>query len=248
MPRIVCASLEDCDRDSTGNNNTRFIKHLMNTMTIDTALARRQMVRQQVRTSDVFDDTILGVLDQLQRHDFVPPRYADLAYSDTEIPLGRGQFMMTPTVEGQLLQALAPGAADRALEIGTGSGFLAACLARLAASVVSVDIVDDFVASATRKLDHADIDNAELHVMDAMQTLPDESFDVIAVTGSLAEYDNRFETILNPGGRLFVIVGDAPVMQARLITRGSEGMTTTALFETCIAPLQNAGRDTTFSF
>ena len=248
MPRIVGASGNDCDRDSTDTNNTRFINYLMNTMTMDTALARRQMVRQQVRTSDVFDDEVLGVLNELNRHEFVPPRYAELAYSDTEIPLGQGQFMMAPLVEGQLLQALAPDATERALEIGTGSGFLTACLARLAGSVVSVDIFDDFVAGAASKLSHADIGNVELHVMDAMQTLPDESFDIIAVTGSLAEYDARFEAALTPGGRLFVIVGDAPVMQARLITRGSDGMTTTALFETCIAPLQNAGRDTTFSF
>lgn len=241
-------SRKDCDRDSANYNNTRFINYLMKTMTIDTALARRQMVRQQVRTSDVFDDAILGVLSELQRDEFVPPRYADLAYSDTEIPLANGQFMMTPIVEGKLLQALAPNAADRVLEIGTGSGFLTACLARLAGSVVSVDIFDDFVEAAAGKLDHADIGNVELHAMDAMQTLPDESFDVIAVTGSLADYDARFEAALNPGGRLFVIVGDAPVMQARLITRGNDGTTTTALFETCIAPLLNAGRDTTFSF
>lgn len=218
-------------------------------MTINTGLARRQMVRQQVRTGDVFDATILAVLDDLERHEFVPGRFASLAYADTEIPLGHDQIMMAPILEGRLLQALDLRRSDRVLEIGTGSGFLTACLARLAGSVVSVDIFADFTENAAQKLDHAGIENTELHTLDATAELPDEQFDAIAVTGSLTEFDERFVAALKPGGRLFVIVGDAPAMQAQRLDKQPDGRTTeSALFETCIPPLINAGHESTFSF
>jgi len=216
---------------------------------MDTAFARRQMVRQQVRTWDVFDPAILALLNELDRDQFVPREYAHLAYADTEIPLPHGQAMMPPLVEGRLLQALAVTAGDRVLEIGTGSGYLTACLARLAGSVVSVDIFDDLVDAAGRHVEHAGIDTVDLHTMDAMAELPDGPFDAIAVTGSIAEFDQRFADALAPGGRLFVIVGDAPAMEARLIRRsGDNEWTTESLFETCISPLINGGRESTFSF
>jgi protein-L-isoaspartate(D-aspartate) O-methyltransferase len=207
------------------------------------------MVRQQVRTGDVFDAATLAVLDDLDRHDFVPPRFASLAYADTEIPLGHDQVMMAPIIEGRLLQALDLSRSDRVLEIGTGSGYLTACLARLAGSVVSLDIFADFSEAAAQKLEHANIANAELHTMDAMEALPDEQFDAIAVTGSLTEFDERFVAALKPGGRLFVIVGEAPVMQAQKVARRADGRTVeSALFETCIPTLINAGQESTFSF
>lgn len=216
---------------------------------MDTAFARRQMVRQQVRTSDVFDPDILRVLSDLERGAFVPTRYADLAYADTRIPLPNGQRMMTPTVEGRLLQALRPEAGERVLEVGTGSGFLTACLARMADSVVSVDIFGDLLAMASRNLETAGIANVDLLSMDVTATLPDEQFDAVAVTASLPEFDMRFVDALKPGGRLFVIVGDPPVMQARLVVRQATGeLSGTSLFETCIAPLVNAERDSEFEF
>ena len=249
MPRIVCASAGDCDPHRTNSNNKRFIKYLMDAMTTNTGLARRQMVRQQVRTGDVFDAATLAVLDDLERHEFVPPRFASLAYADAEIPLAHNQVMMTPVLEGRLLQALDLCTGDRVLEIGTGTGFLTACLARLAGSVVSVDIFADFVEDAARKLDHAGIGNVELRTMDATTDLPDEPFDAIAVTGSLVDFDERLVAALKPGGRLFVIIGDAPAMQARRIVKLPDGRTTeSALFETCIPPLINAGHESTFLF
>ncbi len=216
---------------------------------MDTAFARRQMVRQQVRTAEVFDDDTLDLLNELRRDEFVPEGYAELAYADTQIPLPHGQVMMTPIVEGRLLQALGLGIADRVLEIGTGYGFLTACLAKLADSVVSIDIFDDLSSAAAENLEDAGIRNAELLVMDAMTELPEGPFDAVAVTGSVAELDSRFSDLLSAGGRLFVIVGDAPLMQARLITRQAEGsLSTEVLFETSIRPLVHAERDSGFTF
>jgi protein-L-isoaspartate(D-aspartate) O-methyltransferase len=206
------------------------------------------MVRQQVRTWDVFDDETLALLSRLDRHEFVPPGYADLAYAETSIPLPHGQEMMPPLIEGRLLQALDPAAGDRVLEIGSGSGFLTACLASLADTVVSVDIFEDLTRLAAANLDKAGIENVELLTLDAMRELPDGAFDVIAVTGSMSEFDERFMDALAPGGRLFVIVGDAPVMEARLLRLAESGREEEILFETCIKPLVHAARETSFVF
>lgn len=216
---------------------------------MDTALARQQMVRQQVRTWDVFDQDTLAVLNALRRDEFAPAAYAELAYADTQIPLPHGQVMMAPKVEGRVLQALDLKPSDRVLEIGTGSGFLAACLARLSDTVLSVDIFEDLLAAAATNLENARIENVDLQAMDAIKALPNESFDAIAVTGSLPEFDGRFAEALKPGGRLFVIVGNSPVMRAQLIVRQDEqAWRTTTLFETSMPPLINARRDSAFSF
>ena len=205
-------------------------------MNID--FARQQMIDQQVRAWTVLDPEVLAVMSATPREDFVPAPYVPLAFADTEIPLGHGQFMMTPTVEGRVLQALALGAGDQVLEIGTGSGFLTACLARLAGSVTSVDIHEDFVRDASRKLARAGIDNVDLRTMDATRELPAGSFDAIAVTGSIESFDPRFVSALRPGGRLFVVVGPRPVMEARLVRRtGDTDWKTETLFETSLAPL-----------
>ena len=215
---------------------------------MDRDYARRQMVRQQVRAWDVFDEETLDLLNNLQRHEFVPQGFADLAYADTQIPLPAGQVMMTPTVEGKLLQAVDPQPDDRVLDVGAGSGFLAACLASLAHSVLSVDIHSELVKLARRNLDKAGIDNVEVLEMDITAELPDGDFDVIAVSGSMAEFDERLVDKLRPDGRLFVIVGDAPVMEAWLVTRAGDGWSRDVLFETCIKPLVNAERKSAFSF
>ncbi len=216
-------------------------------MNID--FARQQMVEQQVRAWDVFDDGILDVLGTVPRERFVPDKFRSLAFADTQIPLGRGQHMMTPTVEGRLLQALDLNGNDSVLEIGTGSGFLTACLSRLAGRVTSVDIYEDFVTTAGDRLAENGYDNVELMTLDAMAELPAGEFDAIALTGSLWSFDPRFVMALRPGGRLFVVVGDGPVMEAKLVTRtGDSDWRTESLFETRLTPLVNAAPPPQFAF
>lgn len=205
-------------------------------MNID--FARQQMIDQQVRAWTVLDSAVLDVLSAVPREDFVPQPYESLAFADTEIPLGHGEFMMTPTVEGRVLQALDLDSNEHVLEIGTGSGFLTACLAGLSGTVTSVDIHDDFVRNAARKLANAGVDNVELHSMDATRELPNGDFDAIAVTGSIETFDPRFVDALRPGGRLFVVVGSPPVMEARLVRRtGEADWQSKTLFETSLGPL-----------
>ena len=211
--------------------------------------ARLQMVNQQVRGWNVYDEDVLEMLRSLPREDFVPRGYESLAFADTAIPLGHGESMMTPTIEGRLLQALGLGGSERVLEIGTGSGFMTACLARLANHVTSVDIHADFVDGAAAKLDSAGIDNVELLHMDATCELPEGQYDAIAVTGSIQTFDPRFVEALADDGRLFVVVGDAPAMEAKLIERRSEhDWQTVSLFETDLKPLVHGARPVEFSF
>ncbi len=216
-------------------------------MNID--FARQQMVEQQARAWDVLDKDVLGVLSRLPREDFVPAGREALAFADVEIPIGQGQAMMTPTVEGRVLQALSLGSGDHVLEVGTGSGFLAACLAELAGRVTSIDIYDDFLEQAAQRFEAAAIDNVELVSMDATRELPTGQFDAIAVTGSIEVFDTRLVDALRPGGRLFVVVGEAPVMEARLITRTSDSeWIGETLFETILTPLVNGALPPQFEF
>ncbi len=216
---------------------------------MDTDFARRQMVQQQVRTWDVADPSVLAVLAELHRERFVPPEFENLAFADTAIPLPHKQMMMTPIVEGRLLQALELKPQHYVLEIGTGTGFLTACLANLSAAVTSVDIFSDFISMAEANLADAQVENTELICMDATKDLPKGQFDAIAVTGSLPVFDTRFVDALKPGGRMFVIVGDSPVMDARIVIRiGDNDWTTKSLFETDVRPLLNASRPSAFSF
>jgi len=216
---------------------------------MNTDYARLQMVNQQVRGWNVYDEDVLAMLRQLPREDYVPAGFASLAFADTAIPLEHGEHMMTPTQEGRLLQALGLKGDENVLEIGTGSGFMTACLATLARQVTSVDIHADFVDTARHKLADARIDNVELLHMDATRELPDGTFDAIAVTGSLQTFDPRFVEVLNPHGRLFVIVGDSPAMEAKLIERTDEhDWQSLSLFETDIAPLVHGALPRQFSF
>ncbi|MEX0976002.1 MAG: protein-L-isoaspartate O-methyltransferase [Woeseia sp.] len=211
--------------------------------------ARRQMVEQQVRTWDVFDGAVLDLMAELPREDFVPAGFEELAFAETAIPLPHGQFMLPPTVEGRLLQALELRAMDTVLEIGTGSGFLTACLGRLAAAVTSVDIFAGFTDAAAPRLKAVGIENVTLINLDAMRELPSGPFDVIAVGGSLPRFDNRLFELLNPGGRMFVIVGSSPVMEAQLVVRDAENKPqVTSLFETNVPALCNAPVPSAFVF
>lgn len=211
--------------------------------------ARRQMVEQQVRAWDVLDFGILDVLKDVPRERFVPHGFEALAFADTEIPIGHGEAMMTPTIEGRLLQSLDLRADDKVLEIGTGTGFLTACLARLAGSVTSIDIREEFLQRAAANLDDTSIEDVRLLHMDATRELPDKKFDAIAVTGSIEAFDPRFIMALNPGGRLFVVVGAAPVMEARLVRRDSDTQWhSDILFETSLRPLIHGSQPAHFSF
>lgn len=214
-------------------------------MNIETA--RAQMLGQQLRAWTVLDQRVLDVVRQVRRERFVPEAYRALAFADTEIPLAHGQRMMTPSVEGRLLQALDPEPADTVLEVGTGSGFLTACLAALAGRVVSVDIFPEFTADAARKLRRNRIQNVELRTADALALDRNERFDAIAVTGSVPELDDTFVRLLRPDGRLFVVAGRPPVMDALLIGKDPHGTKAVDnLFETVVAPLVNAGRPEPF--
>ena len=207
------------------------------------------MVQQQVRTWDVTDTAVLGVISELRRERFVPFEYEDLAFADTEIPLPHGQAMMKPIVEGRLLQALELKPGHNVLEIGTGTGYLTACLAKLSATVSSVDIFGDFLDMAKSNLAEAEIENFELLCMDAATEMPKGRFDAVAVTASLPVFDKRFLDAVKPGGRLFVIVGDSPVMDARIVTRTDDNeWTTRSLFETDVRQLLNVNRPSAFSF
>ena len=216
---------------------------------MNTDYARLQMVNQQVRGWNVYDEDVLAMLKELPREHFVPPGFEALAFADVAIPLGHGEHMMTPTIEGRLLQGLSLRGTENVLEIGTGSGFLTACLAKLGAHVTSVDIYDDFVEDAARKLESAGIDNVTLLQMDATRELPDGVFDAIAVTGSIQSFDQRFVDALAPHGKLFIVVGDAPAMEAQLVERtDGEDVQTISLFETDLAPLVHGALPPQFAF
>ena len=217
---------------------------------MDIEQARYNMVEQQIRPWDVLNQEVLDLLSRVRREDYVPEAHRALAFVDMEIPLGHGQSMWTPKLEARTLQELAIRPTDRVLEIGTGSGYLTALLASQAAEVVSVDIVPEFTAAATQKLRAHGFANVTLHPGDGARDWPDETgFDVIVLTGSTPLLSDAFRRRLNVGGRLFAIVGEAPVMQAQLITCTAPGaFRSVTLFETCVAPLQNAPHPAAFVF
>lgn len=210
-------------------------------------VARTQMLGQQLRAWSVLNDRVLNTFRDMPREFFVPEELRDLAFADVEIPLGHGQSMLAPKVEGRILQALAIEPIDDVLVVGTGSGYLTACVAGLAKRVVSVDIFPDFVAAAEAKLADHHVHNVELAAVDALTLSYPAQFDAIAVTASVPALGEHFVRMLRPQGRLFVVVGQAPAMEARLITMQPNGTTTTqGLFETVLAPMINAGRPEPF--
>jgi protein-L-isoaspartate(D-aspartate) O-methyltransferase len=202
--------------------------------------ARTQMLDQQIRAWEVLDNRVLRVLRETPRELFVPESDRELAFADLEIPLGHGQCMLAPRIEGRLLQSLKLEPIDKVLEIGTGSGYLAACLAGLAQEVQSVDIFPDFVDGAGKRLDELGVANVDLACLDAMTLDYAERFDAIAVTASVPTLTDHFVRMLKPRGRLFVVVGRAPVMDARLVTmHPRKELTQESLFETVLTPMLN---------
>jgi protein-L-isoaspartate(D-aspartate) O-methyltransferase len=213
--------------------------------------AREQMIRQQVRAWDVLDERVLEVMQGVPRERFVPPAWVDLAFTDTDVPLGHDVRMLAPKVVGRVLQALEIGPTDRVLEIGTGSGFLTACLARQAAHVRSLELHGELAKLARERLQALGITNAEIVQADAYApgVLGEDTYDVVAVTGSLPVDDDRFQRRLAIGGRMFVVVGEPPIMSARLVRRVSaQEWAAQGIFETSIAPLVGAKRSERFRF
>lgn len=206
-------------------------------MPIDFELARHAMVEQQVRPWEVLDPRVLGALSTLKREDFVPPRHRRLAFADMALPLEHGELMMKPVVEGRLLQALDLSPEDEVLEIGTGSGFLTACLAQLARDVLSIDIHADFVERARGRLAATGLANVRVEVADALSFVSERRFDAVAVTGAVTAVPAAFMAWLKPGGRLFAVRGHAPVQEAVLLRQGAAAE---SLFETDVPYLRGA--------
>jgi protein-L-isoaspartate(D-aspartate) O-methyltransferase len=216
---------------------------------MQTTDAREQMIQQQVRAWDVLDARVLACLRQVPRELFVPQAQRYRAYADVEVPLARGQHMLRPSVAGKLLQALLPQGSEQVLEIGAGSGFITGCLRAMAARVRSLEVFPELAEEARRNLAAFGMRDVEIVDADALQSDGGARYEVIAVTASLPLYDTRFERMLAVGGRLFVVVGEAPVMEARLVRRtGAEAWTTESLFETVIDPLLHAVRPPQFTF
>ena len=212
--------------------------------------ARFNMIEQQIRPCEVSEGRVLELLHHVRRELFVPKTYRDLAFADMEIPLGHGASMWQPKLEARTLQALQLSRHDRVLEVGTGSGYLTALLSALAAHVTSVEIVPSLSAAAKLSLAAVRRDNISLEIGDASHGWPDSTgYDAIVLTGSTPLLPEEFQNMLNIGGRLFAVVGDAPVMQAKLITRAAaDTFETVNIMETCIAPLQHAQQPVRFVF
>ena len=219
-----------------------------------TEQARFNMVEQQIRTWEVLDQNVLDLLFHVKREDFVPPAYRALAFMDTEIPIGEGQFMLSPKLEARIIQELAPKSHERVLEIGTGSGYLTALLANSTARVASIEYFETLANSAAAKLAAAGIGNVEITVGDAAASpalflSADQLFEIIVLTGSLPTPPTAFLPYLAVGGRLFAVIGDAPAMQATLIVKqAAASYVSTVLFETVTPPLINAPQPSRFTF
>ncbi|MFN7085190.1 MAG: protein-L-isoaspartate O-methyltransferase family protein [Burkholderiales bacterium] len=217
---------------------------------MDLERARFNMVEQQIRPWEVLDPQVLDLLFRVHREDYVPEPYRALAFADMEIPLGHGETMLAPKIEARMLQELTVTGSDRILEVGTGSGYMTALLASLGSHVYSVDIIPEFTRAAALKLAAHGIGNVTLETGDAARGWDKHApYDVIVLTGSVPVLPEAFQKSLTPGGRLLAVVGEPPVMEARLIVRVSgDAYTSTGLFETCIKPLRNAPQPPRFVF
>ncbi len=216
---------------------------------LDIEQARYNMIEQQIRTWDVLDPRVLELLFAVRREEFVPPQHRALAFADLEIPLSKNARMWTPKMEARVLQELALKANERVLEIGTGSGYFTALLASQAHAVDTVEIDAELASSAREKLDRHQFRNVRVFEGDGARGFGDGTYDVIVVTGSTPILPQRFIEQLKDAGRVFAVVGDPPVMEARLVTRRPpDAIVSVNLFETMIAPLVNAAQPTRFQF
>lgn len=219
-------------------------------MSMDFDQARFNMVEQQIRPWEVLDERVLELLEKTHREDFVPVRYRKMAFSDIAIPLDHDQTMMKPVVEGRLLQALEVKPDETVLEIGSGSGFITACLAQLAKHVVSVDLYEQFTNEVAAKLKEKNIHNVELetgNVMTGWQ--PELAHDLLVVNGSVPSIPDHFRGWVNPGGRIFIVCGEEPAMEAMLLTKlNATDWREESLFETNLPRLIGAESPPEFEF
>lgn len=218
-------------------------------MNMDIEAARRQMIDQQVRTWEVLDSRVLEILASVPREQFVPAAYRELAFADVAIPLGHDQRMLSPKTEGRFLQALEVQPTDQILVVGDGTGYLTACLAKLGKQVRAIEFFGEVAAQARHNLQAAAINNAVVEEGDAMRLDINAAYDAIAVVGSLPIYDARFQRALKIGGRLIVVTGVAPAMEAVKVTRLSDNeWRRESLFETELPALINATKPSAFVF
>jgi len=212
--------------------------------------ARHNMIEQQIRPWDVLDQRVLDQIQRTPREDFVVPAYRSAAFTDMMLPIGYGEVMMEPKLEARMLQALAITDGDKVLEVGTGSGYLTALLARMAAQVISVEIEPELLQQAKARLASHGIDNVVLEQGDASKGWEaHQPYDAIAITGSLPTLPQSFKENLQIGGRLFAIIGREPVMQATLVTRlNANEWREEVLFETLLPPLRNIVEEKRFTF
>jgi len=218
--------------------------------------ARSKMIEQQIRPWNVLDPNVLDLLTRVQREAFIPKSHRHLAFVDMEVPLPEHQVMLAPKVEARLLQELNLTPTDKALEIGTGSGFMAALIARLAASVLTVEKAPALAEFAQTNLNNANITNVEIVQANGLLENPrwaHVGFDAIAISGAVEKIPDHLIGLLNPGGRLVAITGQAPVMQAVLIERVgdapvNQGVRSTVLCETLTRLLDDAPKISHFKF
>jgi protein-L-isoaspartate(D-aspartate) O-methyltransferase len=227
----------------------------MNTSATAMNQARFNMIEQQIRPWDVLDAQVLELLDRVRREDFVPSAHRALAYADMELPLGAGldEVMLAPKVQAKLVQDLQIQATDRVLEIGTGSGYTTALLAQLAQHVISLEIRPELAQQATAHLQAAGITNVQVRTADACANgfaacQAEAPFDVIVLGGSVAEVPAELTAKLADGGRLFAIVGQAPMMRATIVTRRGNGFHTTQPWDTVAPRLQHFAEPSRFAF
>ena len=212
--------------------------------------ARFNMIEQQIRPWDVLDPQVLDLLFVVKREDFAPAAYRNLAFADMEIPLGSGQMMLAPKIEAKMLQELGLKKTDKVLEIGTGSGYMAALLAARAEHVVTVECRPELAETAKQNLERAGVSNVAVELGDGAKGWSQRGpYDAIVVSGALPAVPDSLLKQLRVGGRLAVIVGEAPVMEAQLITCTADGIYNTVnLFETVIPTLDGVAAKASFSF
>lgn len=214
----------------------------LKSMNIDFERSRFNMIEQQIRPWDVSNPQVREALAFVKREDYVPAAHRELAFADTALPLAHGEFMMKPVVEGRMLHALAVDSSDQVLEVGTGSGYITACLGHLAREVLSVEIHDDLAERARRQLFSNRVTNVRVMTADALGSFdPKREFDAIVLTGAVYREPEKFRHWLKLGGRLFLICGESPAMEARLVTRLThDRFSEESLFETDLPYLMNA--------
>ncbi len=217
---------------------------------INLELARHNLIEQQIRPWDVLDEQVLDTIMRCPREEFVAPAQRNLAFVDMELPIGHGERMMFPKVEARMLQALKVQPDDKVLEVGTGSGYVTALLASMARQVLSVEINEELAEAAKQRLAAQGVDNVHVMIGDAATGWSSSApYDVICVTGSLPSLPERLKEELQIGGRLFVVLGEGPVMEGTLITRVSANeWREEMVFETELAPLRNAPSTEQFQF